>query len=256
MALQIIFFLIFLNHLVNCNPNLEQPASNTLDRSETRTASYFNPACGPSGYKCVNQVAYKFCDRSKRILHFCQMGSVCEDTGSEICIPQPPPCIHEGGFHIPGTLFKITDFYTWSEFGILHKDFCNKFYLCIRTGGRLKQYVGACEPGFEFSIASGNCTLPLQADCSVEKAISTDVMKANRRDEQDEVPGNGNFECQSPGLYADPKSCRHYFVCARNWFPIILGGSLRVTRLKCPLMLPHFDAQKRNCWFYNESCHT
>lgn len=128
--------------------------------------------------------------------------------------------------------------------------------MCIRTGGHLKQYVGVCEPGFEFSIATGNCTLPLQADCSVEKTLSTDVITANRRTEEIEIStGKKEFECQSPGFYADPTSCRHYFVCARNLFPILLGGSIRVTHLQCPLILPHFDAKKRICWFFSDSCH-
>lgn len=100
--------LIFLHRTVNCTQNLEQPA-NALVQSET--TSYFNAACGPSGYKCVNQIAYKSCDRTKRILYFCHMGSVCEDTGSEICIPQPPPCTHEGGFHIPGNLIIFILFF-------------------------------------------------------------------------------------------------------------------------------------------------
>jgi len=47
--------------------------------------------------------------------------------------------------------------------------------------------MGACEPGFEFSVTTGNCTLPLDADCSVKKIISTDVkiiQEANRKDQE------------------------------------------------------------------------
>jgi len=114
--------------------------------------------------------------------------------------------------------------------------------------------VGACEPGFEFSVTTGNCTLPLDADCSVKKIISTDVkiiQEADRR--SGEESSGGKFICLSPGLFPDPTSCRHYYMCVRNWFPI-LGGNLQISRLQCPNILPHFNAEKRLCWFFDEDC--
>ncbi|XP_059479678.1 uncharacterized protein LOC132199166 [Neocloeon triangulifer] len=189
--------------------------------------------CGPSGFRCLGNMIYGPCnEKSQKRVQFCRKGTICEDSGTDICIQKPPTCTTEGAFYLPG--------------------YCNRYYLCVRTGSNLKQHIGACEPGFEFSLSTGNCTLPLEADCSVKKVVSVNLKKIPLR-RVDEQGGYKIFVCPSAGLFADPTSCRHYYMCVRNWFPI-LGGYLQSTRMICPPILPHFNKEKRLCWFYDDNC--
>ncbi|XP_065350722.1 uncharacterized protein LOC135946437 [Cloeon dipterum] len=239
------FFLILFMAIimVGCEESATELATNDTDPDSdpqavpSAAAPVAQEKCSPSGFRCLGNIIYSQCGKGfgKNVL-FCRKGRICDDTGLEVCIPKPPPCEEEGAFMMPG--------------------YCNLYYMCIVTGDSLKQFVGSCEPGFEFSLTTGKCVYPAEAGCSIQREITPPPVVTKPQLEITQPPTAQKediFKCRNPGVFADPASCRHFFVCSKGWM-LIFGNQLSPTRMTCPNWLPYFNAEKGVCWMYNTYC--
>ncbi|CAB3388168.1 Hypothetical predicted protein [Cloeon dipterum] len=159
----------------------------------------------------------------------CSPGTICYREGKETnadtpCGPPPPTCTAEG-------------YFAFRDRG------CATYYVCYNDGSaakNLKQAIGTCSQGFEFSETTKKCETVSVAGCSVPAPPPPPPPPSPNPKPTTSapvIPVTPAKDCPITGERYPDASCRHFLRCDIN---------NKVIRYQCPWRLK-YDETKKLC---------